>query len=98
MALRDRLRRLERKAVGPVVVIPQNDGPPKRFPKSDLAPAFLDALDRMLGKRGLRHEPEPANAAEHPLSTAARNSSDSHWREGLYVGDRPEEHIPDLSE
>ena len=95
MSLRDRLRRLRRAAEGPVVTIPQRDGSVKRFPESALGPAFVDALDRELGRKGLRSDPE---VPEHPLCTAARNSSDPEWRNSLYVTDRPEEPVPDLSE
>ncbi len=87
MSLRDRLRKLQRAAEGPVVSIPQQDGSVKRFPERDLGPAYVDALDRALGNKGLRHEPEQP---EHPICTAARNSSDSRWRDSLYVQERPE--------
>ena len=95
MRLRDRLRRLQRRAEGPIVSIPQQDGTVKRFPERELGPAFVDALDRALGRKGLRHEPE---RAEHPICTAARNSSDPQWRESLYVQERPEKPVEDLSE
>ncbi len=95
MGLRDRLRRLQRCAEGPIVSIPQRDGTVKRFPERDLGPAFVDALDRELGKKGLRHDPEQP---EHPICAAARNSSDPEWGDSLYVQERPEEHVPDLSE
>ncbi len=95
MGLKDRMRRLERRAEGPLVTIPQQDGTVKRFPESELGPAYVDALDRALGKKGLRHEPEQS---EHPLCTAARNSSDPEWYDSLYVQERPEQHVPDLSE
>ncbi len=96
MGLRDRLRRLQRMAEGPIVGIPQQDGTVSRFPERDLGPAFVDALDRELGKKGLRSDPEQP---EHPLCTAARNTSAPQWRNGLYVADRPEVPIPaDLSE
>ena len=95
MGLRDRLRRLQRMAEGPIVSIPQQDGTLKQFPERDLGPAFIDALDRQLGKKGLCSEPEQP---EHPICVAARNSSDPQWRNSLYVTDRPEDPIPDLSE
>lgn len=95
MGLRDRLRRLQRAAEGPIVTIPQQDGTVKRFSERDLGPAFVDALDRALGKKGLRHEPEQP---EHPICTAARNSSDPEWYDSLYVQERPEHPVEDLSE
>ncbi len=95
MSLRDRLRRLQRRAEGPIVSIPQKDGSIKRFPESDLGPAFVDALDRELGKKGLRHDPEQP---EHPICTVARNSSDPKWSNSLYVTNRPEKPVEDLSE
>lgn len=91
MALRDRLQRLERAAAGPTVSIPQADGIVKRFPERELGPAFVDALDRALG----RADP---GAPEHPLCAAARNSSDPRWRESVYVSEWTEEPIEDLSE
>ncbi len=95
MGLKGRLRKLQRRAEGPIVTIPQQDGTVKRFPERDLGPAFVDALDRELGKKGLRGDPEEA---EHPLCTAARNSSDPEWSNSLYVTDRPEDPVEDLSE
>ena len=95
MGLRDRLRRLQRAAEGPIVSIPQQDGTVEKFPEREMGPAFVDALERELGKKGLRHDPEQP---EHPICLAARNSSDPEWRNSLYVTDRPEEHVPDLSE
>lgn len=92
MALRDRLRKLERKSEGPFVTIPQQDGSVKRFPERDQAPAFLDAFDRSLG-RSDPHQPE------HPLCAAARNSSDSRWQESVYVSSEAgAEPVEDLSE
>lgn len=95
MGLRDRLRRLQRMAEGPIVSIPQQDGTVSRFPERELGPAFIDALDRELGRKGLRSDPEQP---EHPICLAARNSNDPEWRNSLYVTDRPEEYVPDLSE
>ena len=95
MGLRDRLRRLQRTAEGPIVTIPQKAGTVRRFPERELGPAYVDALDRALGEKGLRHEPEQP---EHPICTAARNSSDPQWRESLYVQERPEKPVEDLSE
>lgn len=95
MGLRDRIKRLQRAAEGPVVSIPQRDGTVKRFPERELGPAFVDALDRAVGKKGLRHEPEQA---EHPLCVAARNSSEPDWSDSVYVQERPDHPVEDLSE
>ena len=87
------MRRLERAARGEMAEIPQRDGTVKRFPKSDLAPAYLDAFDRAVG----RSDPtEP----EHPLCVAARNSSDPTWRDSFYASGSESETGPieDLSE
>ena len=89
MGLRDNIKRLQRRAEEHVVAIPQPDGPPARFPGSALADAFLNAHRRTLGE----------DLEEHPLSRAARNSSDPKWRDSAVVG--PEEVPPppeDLSE
>ncbi len=89
MGLRDELHRLRREAEGGLISIPQRDGTVRRFPESDLAAAFLNALDRERGE----------DVPEHPLSSAARNSPDPQWRDSVLVG--PEE-VPappeDLSE
>ena len=89
MGLKDRLRRLERAAEGPVVTIPQQDGT-VRFPERDLFPAYQDALDRALGRSGPE---EPA----HPICTAARNTSDPQWRHSFFVTEW-QEPVEDLSE
>ena len=83
--VRGRLRRLLRLAEEHVITIPQRNGPPARFPESDLADAFLNAHRRTLGE----------DLEEHPLSAAARNSSDPAWRESVMAG--PEE-VPDPPE
>ena len=90
MSLRERLRRLQRRAEGPVVTVPQQDGTVKKFPERDLFPAYLAALDRALGETG-PEEPE------HPLCAAARNSSDPAWRDSFFVTDW-QEPVEDLSE
>ncbi len=95
MGLRDRLKRLRERAEGPEVIVPQQDGTVKKFAERELGPAFVDALDRELGRKGLRSDPEEP---EHPLCAAARNSSDPEWSNSLYVTDRPEKPIEDLSE
>jgi hypothetical protein len=94
--MRGRLRRLEQAAKQNYVSIPQQQGPPARFPPSATEVAFMRSLARLKGE----------DVSEHPLSTAAATSSDSRWR-GSFVagthaitGDRRElgEPIPDLSE
>ena len=86
--MRGRLRRLERLAEGNVVSIPQPDGPPARFPASDLAAAFLVNTRRLVG------EAVPA----HPLSEAAARSPDPKWRETPYASAPVGEAVEDLSE
>ncbi len=94
--MRGRLRRLEQAAKQNYVSIPQQQGPPARFPPSATKEAFMRSLARLKGE----------DVSEHPLSTAAATSSDSCWR-GSFVagtqaitGDGRElgEPIPDLSE
>ncbi len=72
------------------MTIPQKDGTVKRFPERDLAAAYLDAVDRSIG----RSEPEDP---EHPICAAARNSSDPEWRDSLFVTEW-QEPVEDLSE
>jgi hypothetical protein len=94
--MKGRLRRLEQAAKQNYVSIPQQQGPPARFPPSATKEAFMRSLARLKGE----------DVPEHPLSTAAATSSDSRWR-GSFVagthaitGDGRElgEPIPDLSE
>ena len=89
MGLRDRLRKLVRDADGEIVTIPQQDGPPARFPASASADAYLSAIRRTCGE----------DVPEHPLSAAARTSSAAEWRDSVVAA--PEE-VPtppeDLSE
>ena len=93
MGLRDAVRRLQKRAEGPLVVIPQEDGTVRRFPQSQLAGAYLIANAR---EGGLTRD-------DHPLCQAARNSSDPKWRESVWSGPSDEEiaefeEIEDLSE
>ena len=99
MGLRGRIRRLEQAARGDMVSIPQQDGSVKRFPASELLPAFVNSLER---GRGDLVEP-------HPLSIACDNSSDPLWRESAYstqyiidedgnLHDPADYPVPDLSE
>jgi len=79
VGLKGRLKRLERLAEGDVVSIPQRDGPPARFPASDLKAAFVNLAERM----GAGGDAPP----EHPLLAAARNSSDPKWSATFYATD-----------
>ncbi len=79
MAFRDRLRRLQRASRGDMVAIPQRDGTTLRFPKSELREAFLEDLDRSLG----RMDPD---TPVHPMITAIANSDDPTWARS-FVGD-----------
>ena len=89
MGIGGRLRRLERLAEEEMGVIPQRDGTARRFPEGALPDAFVNAVRRACGE----------DVPEHPLSRAARNSSDPEWRDSAFAG--PEE-VPeppeDLSE
>jgi hypothetical protein len=92
MALRDRLRRLEREARGDMVAIPQRDGTVRRFPKSALSVAFLEDFDRSLG----RMDPD---TPVHPLITAIANSDDPAWaRSFVGDGEGSPKAVEDLSE
>jgi hypothetical protein len=75
-SMRGRLRRLERVAKAFHVSIPQRDGPPAEFPRSAAREAFLANVRRLRGEA----------VREHPLSTAAANSSDATWRESFVAG------------
>ena len=74
MGIRDRIKRLEQAARGDMVSIPQQDGSVKRFPQSELLPAFVNSLER---GRGEAVEP-------HPLCIACDNSSDPIFRNSAY--------------
>jgi hypothetical protein len=88
LGLRGWLKRLERDAREEMVEIPQEDGTAARSPKSDLAPAFLDAFERAVGRSG-----DPW----HPLCTAAHDSPDPAWRDSFYASERGQP-VEDLSE
>jgi hypothetical protein len=74
--MKNRLRRLERKAEGHYIIIPQLEGPPAKFPASAAQEAFLVSLARLKGE----------DVPIHPLSVAAENSSDSQWRRSFVAG------------
>ena len=93
MGLRAWIKRLERDAQGEMIEIPQRDGTVKRFPQSAAKEVFLNAYERF----GSGEDAPP----EHPLSAAARNSSDPAWTESFYATGEPDEWtkpIEDLSE
>lgn len=93
MGIRDKLRRLERKAEGEVVAIPQVDGSVRRFPEYELREAYSNFYDRL----GAGEDAPP----EHELIAAARNSSDPKWTGSFFAVNDPDdwtEPIEDLSE
>jgi hypothetical protein len=75
--VKNRIRRLERSAEAHYIVIPQIEGPPAKFPPHAAQEAFLTSLARLKGN---------LDVPEHPLSTAAATSSDSHWRGSFVAG------------
>jgi hypothetical protein len=94
MSLRDRLKKVERGAAGGIISIPQTDGTVQRFPASAGLDAFLVGMARLRA-----HHLGEALPPEHPLTTAAINSSDPKWHGSFFaVHVDPEEDIPDLSE
>ena len=74
MALKDRLRRLERDAGGGMVSIPQRDGTVKRFPQSALQDSFLANMGRLRGR----------DVPPHPLGVAAAASPDPEWSRSMF--------------
>jgi hypothetical protein len=90
--MRSRVRRLEQAAKASYISIPQPEGPPAKFPQSAAQDAFHTSLERLKGNLDI---------PEHPLSTAAANSSDAHWRNTFTAGTHRVvggEIPPDLSE
>ena len=72
-----------------MVSIEQPDGPPARFPESELGQAFATACARQCGK----------NIEPHPLGLAAARSPDRTWSESFYADDGGEvSPVEDLSE
>jgi hypothetical protein len=78
MGLKDRVRRALRVSREDDIVIPQQDGSIRRFPRSAYKDAFLNAIERL----GAKEDAPP----RHPMLDAAKNSSDRKWRE-FYFGD-----------
>ncbi len=89
MGLRDRLKRLQREARSDIIAIPQPDGPPAKFPASDLEAAFLSNAERL--RRGDDTPP-------HPLAVAAAHSTDPKWRDTFFGSFELDEPVEDLSE
>jgi hypothetical protein len=75
--MKNRLRKLEQSAEAHYIIIPQLEGPPAKFPESAAQEAFLVSLARLKGNLDIE---------EHPLSSAAAISSDSHWRNSFVAG------------
>jgi hypothetical protein len=75
--MRSRIERLEKLAEQELIVVPQLDGPPKRFPPQAAEEAFMRSLARLKGNLDLD---------EHPLSTAAANSPDPDWHNSFVAG------------
>jgi hypothetical protein len=84
VGLRGRLGRIRRAARRDMVEIPMPGGEVRRFPKRDLAPAYLCALAREGGQ----------SSEDHPLCAAARSSSDPSWAFSVFAGPSDEE-LPD---
>jgi hypothetical protein len=76
------MRKLEKRAHGKTYVIPQKDGPPKMFPKSEYRAACENAWRQM----GAGEDVPPM----HPMITAALNSSDPEWRRYFLFWDDPD--------
>jgi hypothetical protein len=70
----DRVGKLERVSKRDAVHIPQEDATVKSFPQSALQGAFLNETARMRGE----------DVPEHPLTTAAANSSDPNWSNSFF--------------
>jgi hypothetical protein len=93
MGIGDRVRKLERVSKRDAVYIPQEDGTYKSFPQSALKEAFLNEVRRVRGE----------DVPEHPLTTAADNSSDPNWSNSFFAGMTTADgcdprDVPDLSE
>ena len=74
LALRDQLRRLQKRVGGGTVAIPQRDGTVARFPEVALQDAFLVNMKRLRGE----------NVPPHPLGLAAAASPDREWARSMY--------------
>ncbi len=93
MGIRERLRRLEERAEGEVIVIPQRAGTTARFPKEALRDSFANLMDRL----GAGEDAPP----EHPMIEAVRNSSEAKCAGTIWDAGDPDRWtapVPDLSE
>src|SRR5918998_2488778 len=93
VGLKERLRRLEERAEGGVVSIPQRDGTTARFPKDALRDSFLNLMARLSAGEDA--------SPEHPLIEAVRNSGDPKWSGTVWEAGDPDEWtepVEDLSE
>jgi hypothetical protein len=93
MKFTDKVRRLERAAKEDMIVVPQLDGPVRRFPASASRDAYVNLFERM----GAGEDALP----EHLLLAAIGTSSDEWWLGSAYLVDDPDEWIKpieDLSE
>jgi hypothetical protein len=91
MGLKDRLKKLEQRSKGSTIVIAQEGGPPAEFPVHAGMDAFTNFMERM----GAGEDALP----EHPLITAAKNSTDPKWKYSFFaVNDDLTTPIEDLSE
>jgi hypothetical protein len=74
LALREQLRRLQKRVGGGTVKIPQPGGTVARFPEVALQDAFLVNMQRLRGE----------NVPPHPLGVAAASSPDPEWSRSMY--------------
>ncbi len=74
MALKDQLRRLQKRVGGGTVKIPQPGGTVARFPATALQEAFLINMQRLRGE----------DVPPHPLAVAAASSPDREWSRSMY--------------
>ena len=77
------MRRLERAAEQDWIVIPRTDGTTEKFPPSAGPDAFLVGMERLRAQHlgeGIASLPP-----EHPLTTAALDSSDPKWSASFFA-------------
>jgi hypothetical protein len=87
------IKRLERDSREEMIEIPQRDGTVARFPLSAAKDAFMNACERL--------EAGEDAPPEHPMTVAARNSSNPAWSRSFYAAGEPDEWtkpIEDISE
>jgi hypothetical protein len=81
MAMKSRIKRLERRTQSNYISIPQLGAPPERFPPSALAEAFESNMNQLRAAVGGRDIPP-----DHALTVAAKNSGDPKWRDSFIGG------------